>query len=514
MHKKRNRPVNLEDWERTAIEKGQYFNKEYPITGYQRCDGQAGTILHPACVVEDELRHTRARLQAAFPQVKIARLHVKMPNWLQHDPRLPTAYTFVEMPERLSTTSVTVVMVPKTLIRSAQLRFRFDGHVLPSLKEGLADTNFRGIVGNLGYFMTERLIDDGFPWSHRVRFPLYPIPSVLSYLGFHLFRDAANSAAHGAFLGAHPAAIAKRADGIVEIIPQLEIKRYRVTLAGRRFEINSVNDLHTRDEVAVFTPGLQSAEVDAHRENWQQFAPETPTEDRINLFIANEGNGVIPVERVVSVWQGRSPLPSFGGVLSFERRYFETLFGAADSVRLIGREIQIEPIAGSVFSHYTQILGGLVPALIDGQHIYTVETCSELERQLQRYGNALSPIAECGRESRNFDPRIREPAGVFAETRDSVGWILFDGRHELSIGASVADVACILKKIDRANILPEPMRHAVFVDGGSAMKAYYVCRRDKAIDLHLLNRVAAGSRNGPGKDPDGLNLYSVLQLEL
>jgi hypothetical protein len=369
-------------------------------------------------------------------------------------------------------------------------------------------------VGNLGYFMTERLTSDAFPWSHQMRFPDYPIPSVLSYLGFHLFRNAANGDAFGAFLGAHPAAIAKRADGIVEIIPQLEIESYRVSLMGHRFEVNSVNDSHTRDEVAVFTPGLQSAQVDAHRRSWQHFAPEIPVGDRINLFIANEGNGAIPVERVVSVWEGRSPLPSFGGVLSFERGYFETVFGTSDSVRLIGREIQVEPIAGSDLTHYTELLGGLVPAIIDGQHIYAVGTCVELERQLQRYGNALSPIAECGRESRNFDPRIREPAGVFAETQDSVGWILFDGRHELSIGASVADVASILKKIDCANILGEPMLHAVFVDGGSAMKAYYVCGRGNTTDLHLLNRVAAGSRNGPGEDPDGLNLYSVLQLEL
>jgi hypothetical protein len=152
--------------------------------------------------------------------------------------------------------------------------------------------------------------------------------------------------------------------------------------------------------------------------------------------------------------------------------------------------------------------------VISGQHILCVETSEELKLQLQRYGNALSPIPECGRESRNFDPRIREPAGVFAETQSHVGWILFDGRHELSIGASVADVARMLKLFDDDGLYGEKIQHAVFVDGGSAMKAYHIASDGANVDLSLLNRVAAGARNGPGYDPDGLNLYALLQLGL
>ena len=38
-----------------------------------------------------------------------------------------------------------------------------------------------------------------------------------------------------------------------------------------------------------------------------------------------------------------------------------------------------------------------------------------------------------------------QPPGVFVQTQDQVGWVLFDGRHELSIGASVVDVAKILQ---------------------------------------------------------------------
>jgi hypothetical protein len=138
---------------------------------------------------------------------------------------------------------------------------------------------------------------------------------------------------------------------------------------------------------------------------------------------------------------------------------------------------------------------------------------------LGRYG-ATSPIAQCGRETKNFDPRVREPAGLLVQTvprtadrhDGCIGWILFDGRHELSLGASVVDAALILGKLEAADAFDGAVRQAVFVDGGSAMKAYHVRRNGDGLQLHLLNRVAAGSRNGPGADFEGLNLYSTLNL--
>ena len=134
-------------------------------------------------------------------------------------------------------------------------------------------------------------------------------------------------------------------------------------------------------------------------------------------------------------------------------------------------------------------------------------------RELSKY-NATSPIAQCGRETRNFDPYIREPAGVLVQTESRIGWVLFDGRHELSIGASVIDVAVLLKKLEVDGMFRGRIHQAVFVDGGSAMKAYDIRRDSGAVTLDLLNRVAPGSRNGPGFDPDGLNLYTILALRL
>jgi hypothetical protein len=46
------------------------------------------------------------------------------------------------------------------------------------------------------------------------------------------------------------------------------------------------------------------------------------------------------------------------------------------------------------------------------------------------------------------------------------------------------------------------------------MKTYHVQSDGRAVTLDLLNRVAAGSRNGPGEDDEGLNLYTLLALDL
>ncbi len=46
------------------------------------------------------------------------------------------------------------------------------------------------------------------------------------------------------------------------------------------------------------------------------------------------------------------------------------------------------------------------------------------------------------------------------------------------------------------------------------MKAYIIKSDDETVTLYPLNRVAAGLRNVPGFDYDGLNLYTLLALSL
>ena len=513
MEESKTRYMHPDDWRRVEIPRGMYFNKEHILTGYESVDGQGGNPLHPVCVFEDRLRKTHQTFRGTYPDISLSRWHIKMPHWEQAEQHLPNNYAFVKAPERLTTTSVTVVLVSQDQIKEAQMGFYYDGQTLLTLRERMKDVRFQGLAGNLGYYMTEGLIKDKLPWSHNVRYPEFPLPTILSYLGFYLFKDEGTGAIYSSFQGAHPAAVGIRKSGAVEIIPKLAINQYKVTLWGEEFLVNSINNPQAIDDVMLFTPGLWTPEWSEHIENWQTFAPEIPVPDRVNVFIANEGDGQKPLETVLQLWKGRAPIPSFGAVLSFARERFEKLFARAQSISFLDERVSIEPLAGTDIENFGQILGGMIPAVVEGQHLYCAQTVQQVKEQLHAYGNALSPLAECGRESRNFDLRIREPAGLLVETEDQhIGWVLFDGRHELSIGASVVDVAKILRLLEDKGLFK--VKHALFIDGGSAMKTYAITSEGQEIKLDLLNRVAAGGRNGPGADPDGLNLYTLLKLGL
>jgi hypothetical protein len=520
------------DWMPVTIEPGKYFNAR-PLTGFQRRDGQGGNSLHPALAgdgFEAELSQRLLDLKRACPGAIAQRRTVRMPHWQGPIPPLPEDYRFVSQPQPLATTSVTAVLVPNAQGVGQGMGFYFDGRALPSLRERLHRGRFLGLLGNLGYYMTGALVD-GYPWAHNTRFPDFPLQTAPAYIGFHLYRDATTGQIFASFQGAHPGAVGLRRDGRVEVLPQFEVDFYQVAFQGERlarFEVNAVDITQPVTDVMLFTPAFQgtdhiqrliAATEASHGEDngWQSFRPMIPASsdtDRVNVFVANQGDGRIPVERAIAVWEGPAPLPSFGAVLSFSRPFFLSLFGSLGAFRenYLGRRVQIVPGGASFDTEaYDQIMGGLVPAVVDSRHAYVGGTLLDVMAALSRYG-ATSPISLCGRETQNFHPRTREPAGLLLQTESHIGWLLVDGRHELSIGASVVDAAAILSKLEEEGTFGGPVAQAVFVDGGSAMKAYHIRREAGVLGLDLLNRVAAGSRNGPGADPDGLNLYTLLKL--
>jgi hypothetical protein len=529
------RSMQQDDWLPAPIEPWKYSNPG-PLTGFQRRDCQGGNPLHPIPGNDSFEEELAARLQEfrnSYPAVIAGRHFTKMPCWNQ-DP-LPKAndYVLVNAPQRLTTTSVTIVLVPNEPARSAEMGFYFKGRSLPALRARMEGSPFQGLVGNLGYFMTDALIE-GAPWSHNLRYPQFPLPKMPSYIGFHLHRDGEQGEAYGSFQGAHPAAVGVRRDGSVGILAGLSIDRYQVMFGGPkgiRVDVEAINPSAPIADVVLFTPAfqgtteirqsIQAAEASAGTDDgWQQCKPMIPaseSRDRVNIFIASKGNGQVPVEKVVALWDGPSPLPSFGGLLSFDRTAFESLFGSVVQFQkdFVGSSVQVIPHGTHPdLDDYVQIMGGFVPAIVDHAHIYyDAGTARRVMKALTHYG-ATSPIAQCGRETKNFDLQVREPAAVLLQTKSHIGWVLFDGRHEMSIGASIVDVAAILKKLEDANKFEASVQHAFFVDGGSAMKAYHVRPGQPAVSLDLLNRVAAGSRNGPGADTEGLNLYTLLKLHL
>lgn len=524
------RPMRPDDWQPSVIESGRHFNKT-PLTGFSQSDGLAGSILHPADKregFEAKLLKAHTAFEAAYPFVNISRYHIKMPFWRGQEVPTIQDYLLVDAPQGLTSTSITVVLVPVNQIESASMGFYFQNKELSSLRERLQKKYFQGLIGNLGYFMTRSLINKKYTWSHNTRYPNFPLSDMPSYIGFHWFKGASKQIS-AAFDGIHPAAVGIHKSGKIDILPKLKIDSYIVTLGTHKILIDSINNPDAiKQDVMLFTPALKTSEIQdaittfevsrGSDKGWQMdtsFIPIADNDNRVNVFIANEGKDGIPVEEVRAVWEGRAPLPSFGAVLSFKREYFSSLF---ESVKIFKRDylnqnIQIIPKGDMDFDSYEQIMGGFVPAIIDGKHIYCVETVAEIMRNMSDYGNATSPIALAGKESKNFDPYIREPIGVLVQTEHHIGWILFDGRHELSIGANIVDVAILLKKLEAEGVLKgESIEQAIFVDGGSAMKTYAANSNETTVKLDLLNRVAAGSRNSAGADPDGLNLYSTLAL--
>lgn len=84
----------------------------------------------------------------------------------------------------------------------------------------------------------------------------------------------------------------------------------------------------------------------------------------------------MPHEQIIAVWRGPAPLPSSGAVISFTQSYFEATFGTVDAFKAahLNRAAQIVPVGGLDVDRYQHIIGGFVPAVIDGRHLYAVSS--------------------------------------------------------------------------------------------------------------------------------------------
>jgi hypothetical protein len=189
------RPMHRDDWI-PAVTKLTDADGQ-PFGGFIRADGQGGNPLFKALPhddVETQLIAAYATLRARYPAITAARYHVRMPYW--HGERVPRSesYTFVDAPQPLTTTAITVILIPQREINHATLGFHFKDATLPPLRDRLQNVKFWGVVGNIGYYMTADLINRKFRWSHNRRYPDYPLPEIPSYIGFHWGKERATGA--------------------------------------------------------------------------------------------------------------------------------------------------------------------------------------------------------------------------------------------------------------------------------------------------------------------------------
>ncbi|WP_019614021.1 hypothetical protein [Psychromonas ossibalaenae] len=509
-------------WESFVIQPQTYCNTE-ALNGFQTNQSAKGNPLHPDLQSEKDFEQSLEQSfqisQQQLSVLKFKRVHMLMPA--VNADRLPGVqdYQPTAHPLPLKSTSVSAVWFDQEDIHRSAIGYHYKNSQLATLKERLAEQKpFKGICGNLGYFMTRELNCGDHIWSHSRRFAdqEFQLPEVLSYLGFYFFNKAHGERGSCGFQGVHRGALAVTAAGSVEILPEIEIQAYDLEIGSAALTVDIINpDFNSLDQhdIVLFNSACQLE----HEGALQEFSPMLPVHNRVNLFISSRGDGSQPHEEVIKVWHGRAPLPSFGVVISIKEALFNELF--ADR-KLSGLRVDVRPYSDNCdFSRYRQILGGLVPAVIDGEPVVpTGEKLSsaDAERGLHKAAGTLSPLARTGRESNNFDALIREPAGLIIQTERSIGWLLFDGRHELSIGANIVDSSNLLVRLQELDIDifdGEKITAALFIDGGSAMKVYALTQSEQGTDMTILNRVAAGGRNGPGNDQQGLNLYSTAVFE-
>ncbi|MCG9789354.1 hypothetical protein L1D61_19445 [Vibrio mediterranei] len=514
--------MNSQCWEPIDIEPNRYFNPSV-VPGYEIKHGPKGNPLH-GCVepaFEQGLAQRYQQLKHEKPSLKVKRAHFAMPQL--DAAQLPSAsdYELISEPRSLCSTSVSIVLAPQADIDKARIGYHFKGNKLEDLRDRLeSENNLDGLIGNLGYFMTKELNIGDHIWSHRRRFPNpdHQLPEVLSYLGFYYFSDENGKVETAGFPSAHDAAVAIDRAGNVQIVPSLTFRQFNVTIGGTNFDVDCFNpslESLSQHDVALFNVKFPMK----HQGDLVEFSPMLELEGRVNLFLANQGDGTKPFEEVVAIWNGTCPLPSFGTLISIEEKYFESLFSETPQV---GQAVKVIPVANEIdLCDYKQILGGLVPSVINGQSLVpTGPTVSAMQAEaaLDAVANTDSPLSRSGKETNNFDALIREPSGLFIETENHIGYLLFDGRHEMSIGANIVDVANLVQRLSQPDLdffEGESVINAIAIDGGSAMKVYAAkTSTTEAPTMDLLNRVAAGGRNAPGNDPQGLNLYSTVILEL
>ncbi len=225
----------------------------------------------------------------------------------------PEDYQPIDEPRSLCSTSVSLVLAPQANIDKARIGYHFKGSTLADLKDRLeSESDFDGLIGNLGYFMTKELNVGDHIWSHRRRFPnpSHQLPEVLSYLGFYYFADENGQVETAGFPSAHDSAVAIDNTGKVQIIPSLTFSRFKITIDDANFEVDCFNpslDALSHHDVALFNVKFPMQ----HQGELVEFSPMLELEGRVNVFLANQGDGIKPFEEIVAIWNGTCPLPFF-----------------------------------------------------------------------------------------------------------------------------------------------------------------------------------------------------------
>lgn len=552
-------------WQKVKIEKGRYRNKQ-ELVGYQETNPYyKAKKLYPALpetkgLFEQVLTNLQL-VSESCPAVQTGYKIFKLPQH-RFDGVTEQDYQIVDRLESLKTTLVTYVVIPKnpngpnrpnppnssihyyytpgkktTLAEIVKRTSGVSRSESPDVKEKSSALNRDALYSNFGFYLTSNLIGGPsaphpVPWAHNTRYPQkFHLPSNLyPFLGFYYISPPKDpnspndpNSLSATFQGFNRSLVGITHSGQLEIIPSLPISSYEVHFDKDTKPAVKIIDPpdfpNLPNSPILLTPNLSTPEIEKLKakieqsywmdDSWQKFAPYVG-ESRSNLFITNKGNGHHPEDYITAVWEGRCSLPAFGAVLSLSKEHFNKLFGSTKSFKetFLNKKVFIIPHSSNLEPRtYNQIYGSFAPLVLNGEYLFDVDRDSIMHR-LRQYGNFTSPLEMLGQETKTLAPFIREPKNVLFETENFFGNILFSGRYELSIGASLIDLTHITSLLVKSLALNKELKHALVLDSGSAARVVFA-RNGK---LHPLNIVAPGARNAIG-DPSG-NFYSGLRIVL
>lgn len=379
----------------------------------------------------------------------------------------PVELSLETKPRRLATTFLSGFLVPSTAIQKTQIGFYpYQGEV-PSLNETVKNWQGSWLLTNLGYFLTQKLMD-----THNERHPLdeHLSPNSKGYLGGFFIRQSEKFIAYPPHFGTCGVGITKAGKPVLVD---------EVLLQGGSVYFDEAKLDWKKEDVnknILFTPALST--------------DQPMGENKVNVVIFNEGTGKYPVPKIAYIKKGAILQPAAGIVFSLDPAVFQKL-----NIRVNSRvRFEFEP-------WFDQTIWENLDCFYEGLLKLT-------PNQAVDFTDWLHPNACLTQET--YIPNLyrREPRAALVQTQNYFGAIAFSGRYEYSLGISFREMGPIVNQLISRWNPQEKIQKLVSLDGGSSVKLCLVHNGE----MKPLNWIAPGTRNRIG-DPDG-NTSSALLIQL
>ncbi|GEM_PF-6038655 len=481
--------------------------------------------LHPALPENKQLHNNIIKnlnkLHLDHPFIHTGHTHFLLPADRINLPS-PQDYKQTNEPQPLKSVFATWYLLPKKDLQQPNAEFLINQSTIPPLDAKVNRQSTSTIYSNLGYFVTPELIHfsrlKSTEWAFNKRYPQFSIEIDASpAIGFYYVKQ--QNKTYSTVVDFPRGCIGITTDGTITILNTISIDSYTFEINNSQFtihdqHINALNQIGKK--ITLITPSIQTklsrqyqAEIETslwETNSWIHYKEIISAPDTYNIFISNQGNGTYPIDIIAAVWKDKFPIVPFGYIISIPQSQMAKIFGPISTNDLLNQSINVTPQSKKInFENFQTIYSAAIPLISGEKYQFESLNAYQIMQHMNLLGSFTHPNIQLSLESKNFSPVIRDASNIAIETENYIGNILFSGRFELSIGASLIDQPILLKMIEKT--LPEPFKNALMLDDGSGTKAVYAPDNTTLLPLNI---TSAGFRNPLG-DPSG-NYYFSLTL--